>query len=158
MGQTPIEWTHRRLPDGTSLPGFTFNIVWGCQKVSEGCHHCYADAFARRTGRSLWGPSAPRRTFGESYWKQPLSWQATAERLGHRLNVFCSSMADVFEDHPTVATEREKLWPLIAATPMLNWLLLTKRPQNILSQEPWQGTFPHPARFIRRDRIMSERC
>jgi protein gp37 len=51
-------------------------------------------------------------------------------------------MADVFEDHPVVEQEREKLWLLIEQTPMLNWLLLTKRPQSILSMVPWSGAFP----------------
>jgi protein gp37 len=48
-----------------------------------------------------------------------------------------------FEDHPTVEQERCKLWPLIEQTPMLNWVLLTKRPQNILQMVPWSGAFPH---------------
>lgn len=33
--------------------------------------------------------------------------------------------------------ERQKLWELIEITPWLNWLLLTKRPQNILMLAPW---------------------
>jgi protein gp37 len=142
MAETVIEWTHRRLSDGLVLPGYTFNIVWGCMKVSEGCKHCYADTLSSRYGFSLWGPQAERRTFGDAYWRRPLSWHAEALRQGHRRNVFCSSMADVFEDHPVVEQERRKLWPLIAQTPMLNWLLLTKRPQNILQMVPWPGAFP----------------
>jgi protein gp37 len=50
MAETTIEWTHRHLPDGRVLPGYTFNIVWGCVKVSEGCKHCYADTLASRYG------------------------------------------------------------------------------------------------------------
>jgi protein gp37 len=46
-------------------------------------------------------------------------------------------MADVYEEHPQLDSERLKLWKLIAATPWLNWLLLTKRPQNILEMSPW---------------------
>jgi len=45
-------------------------------------------------------------------------------------------MADVFEDHPIVNQERQRLWSLIERTPWLNWLLLTKRPQNVRSQVP----------------------
>ena len=53
-------------------------------------------------------------------------------------------MCDVFEDHPDVAQEREKLWPLIRATPNLDWLLLTKRPENILAALPpdWGDGYP----------------
>ena len=134
---TTIEWTHRRLPGGLVLPGYTFNIVWGCVQVSEGCRDCYARAFAARLGLDLWGVGTPRKTFGPAYWRRPLTWNAEAQRSGHRRSVFCSSMADTFEDHPTVEQERAKLWPLIEATPWLNWLLLTKRPENILSMTPW---------------------
>jgi len=42
----------------------------------------------------------------------------------------------VFEDRPDLIPEREKLWKLIEATPWLDWLLLTKRPENILSMLP----------------------
>jgi protein gp37 len=45
-------------------------------------------------------------------------------------------MADVFEDRSDVATERPKLWALIERTPSLDWLLLTKRPQNINRMVP----------------------
>ena len=142
MGQTTIEWTARRLPGGMLIPGYTFNIVWGCHKVSEGCRGCYALTFSKRLGLDLWGPGAPRRTFGPDYWRRPLAWNRDAARMGQRRNVFCSSMADVFEDHPTLDQERQKLWPLIAATPWLNWLLLTKRPQLVRSLVPWGESWP----------------
>ena len=140
MAVTSIEWTHRPVPDGGYAPGYTFNIVWGCTKVSEGCKHCYADTLASRYGLSLWGPAAERRTLSPAYWRQPLKWNTLAAHHQHRRNVFCCSMADVFEDHPVVAQERTKLWSLIEQTPMLNWLLLTKRPQFILSMVPWKAS------------------
>jgi protein gp37 len=121
MGKiTKIGWTHH-----------TFNIVWGCTKVSEGCWFCYADTWAQRCGLQLWGKDAERRIFGEKHWSEPLAWNRAAEAAGERRRVFCSSMADVFEVHPTVAAERKKLWPLIRATPWLDWLLLTKRPETV---------------------------
>ncbi len=140
MSTTTIEWTWRHLPDGTMVPGYTFNIVWGCIKVSEACRDCYADAFAHRLGLDLWGPGKPRKTMSTDYWQAPLKWNRDAERTGHRRNIFCSSMGDTFEDHPTVTAERTKLWPLIERTPWLNWLLLTKRPQHILTMAPWGST------------------
>jgi protein gp37 len=139
MAETAIQWTHRRLPDGTVLPGYTFNIVWGCMKVSEGCKHCYADTLSSRYGFSLWGPQAERRTFGADYWARPLRWNTEAARSGHPRFVFCSSMADTFENHPTVQQERQRLWPLIERTPSLIWLLLTKRPQHISDMVPWRS-------------------
>ena len=73
--QTTIEWTHRHLPDGTIIPGYTFNIAWGCLKVSEECRNCYAEGIATRYGMKLWGPAATtsRRTFGVKHWQEPHS-------------------------------------------------------------------------------------
>lgn len=118
---TLIQWAHH-----------SFNIVWGCIKVSPGCENCYAATMAKRLGLDIWGPAktTPRRTFGAKHWAEPLKWNAAAERAGERRRVFCSSMADIGEDHPTVAEELKKLWPLIKATPWLDWLLLTKRPER----------------------------
>jgi protein gp37 len=140
MGITTIQWTWRRLPDGTWVKGYTFNPWWGCLKISEECQHCYAlDIAHHYVKEPLWGPAATtsRRLFGEQHWAQPLQWNRQAARNGHRASVFCASMADVYEAHPQLERERQKLWPLIEATPMLNWLLLTKRPQNILTMAPW---------------------
>lgn len=117
-----IEWTHH-----------TFNPWWGCVKVSPGCEHCYAETFSKRTGHHIWGPAATtqRRLFGPKHWAEPLKWNREAEAAGERRRVFCASMADVFEDHPQVIEAREKLFRLIDRTPALDWLLLTKRPENI---------------------------
>lgn len=143
--KTRIQWTWRQLPDGTWIEGYTFNIVWGCLKVSEECKNCYAEGIAAHYGHNVWGPASntSRRIFGENHWHEPLVWNRKAQKAGHRASVFCSSMADAFEDHPTVAQERLKLWPLIEQTPWLNWLLLTKRPENMLAMSPWgSGQWP----------------
>jgi protein gp37 len=133
-----IQWTNH-----------TFNVAFGCAKVSEGCKNCYADAFARRIGHgkrlpAIWGEDAERRVFGEKHWREPLKWNRAAEAAGVRARVFCSSMADVFENHPTVNEERTKLWPLIEATPWLDWMLLTKRPENMVRFTPtaWRAGWP----------------
>lgn len=125
-----IEWTHH-----------TFNPWWGCVKVSPGCEHCYAEALSKRTGHSVWGAKADRRFFGEKHWAEPLKWNADAEKAGERHRVFCASMADVFEDRIDLHGERAKLWDLIAATPALDWLLLTKRPENMRAIAQW-GEWP----------------
>jgi protein gp37 len=114
----------------------TFNIAWGCQKVSPGCANCYAQTLSERFGWDVWGPNAPRRTFGEKHWAEPHKWNHAARRAGRRRRVFCSSMCDIFEDHPTIEQEREKLWRLIRETPELDWQLLTKRPERIAANLP----------------------
>jgi hypothetical protein len=67
--------------------------------------------------------------------RQPIKWNMEAQRSGSRRRVFCASMADVFESRVDLHQWRERLWPLIDATPNLDWLLLTKRPQNVERME-----------------------
>lgn len=133
---SPIEWTDH-----------TFNIAWGCMKVSPGCQHCYADTLSQRYGHKIWGPAktTSRRTFGDKHWAEPIKWNRKAEAEGVRRRVFCSSMCDVFEEHSTIDQERAKLWPLIRATPWLDWQLLTKRPERIRENLPsdWGSGWPN---------------
>ena len=112
----------------------TFNIAWGCIEASAGCDNCYARTLAHRYGIG-WGKGAERRVFGEKHWREPLKWDATAKKAGERHRVFCSSMTDVFLNDGTITRERAKLWPLIAQTPNLDWLLLTKHPERFRGLE-----------------------
>lgn len=126
MGRdSAISWCHH-----------TFNGWWGCEKVSPACKQCYAEAFAKRTGNKVWGRSSSRRFFGEKHWREPLKWEHRAEEEGVRYRVFSGSMCDVFEDRRDLDPWRWKLWNLIWHTPMLDWLLLTKRPENIRGMIP----------------------
>lgn len=140
-----IEWTHH-----------TFNPWRGCTKVSDGCKHCYAETLSARNHATLgiWGPKGSRPIAAESYWRQPLKWDRLAKQSGERKRVFCASLADVFEGRDTMPKDawasvedaRARLFDLIEATPMLDWLLLTKRPENVLAMVPagigWQMGFP----------------
>lgn len=115
---TLIEWAHH-----------TFNPWIGCQKVGPGCDHCYAEKLA--TGRLgvEWGPGAERRRTAASTWQLPRRWNDRAAKLGIRYRVFCSSLADVF-DNAVSAEWRTDLADLIGRTPHLDWMLLTKRIGN----------------------------
>jgi protein gp37 len=126
-----IEWTHH-----------TFNPWWGCVKISPACANCYADSWSRRLGLGLWGRNAPRRFFNEAHWRQPLRWNKDAAKSGERHRVFCASMADVFEARADLLDSRHKLWQLIERTEALDWLLLTKRPQNVKRMVPWAAQWP----------------
>jgi protein gp37 len=126
-----IEWTHH-----------TFNPWWGCTKVSPGCKHCYADTWAKRLGQDLWGAKAQRRELSPAYWRQPAAWNAEAARNRTRMRVFCASMADVFEDRRDLDASRERLWRIVEETPHLDWLLLTKRPENVERLTPWKTEWP----------------
>jgi protein gp37 len=135
MQNSAIEWTTH-----------SFNPWWGCQRVSPGCQHCYAETLAKRYGHAVWGPAktTDRRMMSENYWRQPLKWNAAAANAADRPRVFCASMADVFEDHPGVVEARARLFDLIIATPNLDWQLLTKRPENMTRFAPpsWSDGWP----------------
>lgn len=147
MENSKIEWTDH-----------TFNPWMGCQKVSDGCKNCYAETLMdHRYGKVKWGPTGTRQRTSEANWRKPLQWNKQAKALGIRHRVFCASLADVFEDNPQLIDWRIELFRLIEQTPNLDWLLLTKRPENVnrmieactwasdacmwLSiNEPWIGT------------------
>jgi len=120
MGEnSAIEWTDH-----------TFNPWIGCQKVSPGCDHCYAETLTNRYGWTTWGPHGERKRTSPANWKKPLQWAKAAKAVGERHRVFCASLADVF-DNQAPDGWRSDLFDLIERTPELDWLLLTKRPENI---------------------------
>jgi protein gp37 len=51
-------------------------------------------------------------------------------------------MADVFEPRSELDSWHARLWDLIQATPFLDWLLLTKRPERVRREVPWNGGWP----------------
>jgi protein gp37 len=118
---TKIEWARH-----------TFNPWIGCTKVTAACDFCYAEErMANRLKTVEWGPHGDRKRTTHQYWREPLKWNSDALALGERPFVFCASLADVF-DNQVPSAWRADLFELIRATPQLVWLLLTKRPQNIL--------------------------
>lgn len=120
-----IEWTDH-----------TFNPWIGCTHVSPGCEHCYAETMMdQRWSKVEWGKGKPRQRTSAANWRLPIKWNKQAAAEGVRRRVFCASLADVFDDEVEWGW-REDLWGLIHDTPQLDWLLLTKRPQNIAAMVP----------------------
>ncbi len=133
----------------------------------------------RAQGVETWGPQGTRVKTSTANWRKPVQWNKETWRecltcgrrgkvgpnepyylcgCGSRDNkpahrrVFCASLADVFEDNPQVANWRCELFRLIDATPNLDWLLLTKRPEKIFSLgtdavgeifDNWMGRHPN---------------
>ena len=132
MKDSKIQWTDH-----------TFNPWRGCTKVSDGCKHCYAEQQSLRNTKTLgvWGANGTRVVASDSMWREPLRWDKEARASGVRAKVFCASIADVFEGfdtmpesaHDAVMQARKRLGKLILDTPNLDWLLVTKRPESILS-------------------------
>lgn len=122
---TKIEWADH-----------TFNPWWGCTKISPACDHCYAAALDKCTGGDHWGAGQPRKRTSAKNWLEPVKWNKQADAFfaahGRRQRVFCASMADVF-DNEVDPQWRMDLFELIACTPNLDWLILTKRIGNVMS-------------------------
>jgi protein gp37 len=144
MQNSKIEWTDH-----------TFNPWIGCTKVSPGCAHCYAEVSTRARvlraqGIETWGKGGQRQR--TQTWKDPIRWNQkpwVCERCGeavsdreehnkkfgcthgeyHRARVFCASLADWLDNEVPVQWLADLL-KLIHDTPNLDWLLLTKRPEN----------------------------
>jgi len=131
MAETTIEWTGTPLPDGTILPGFTMNFWIGCTEVSPACDHCYARIMSHRYGWAEWGNHPRHRTSADN-WRKPLAWNAKAKKLGVRLKVFTNSLSDFF-DNQVPEEWRRDAYAVIDECDSLDWLILTKRPQNAAS-------------------------
>lgn len=121
-----IEWCHS-----------TFNGWMGCQKVSPGCDHCYAEAMMdHRYGKVQWGPHGERLRTSAANWRKPYTWNKQAKASGIRHRVFSASLSD-WLDNQVPAQWREDLAIMIDETPYLDWLLLTKRIEMFDKLAPW---------------------
>jgi len=117
-----IEWCHH-----------TVNFWWGCAKVSPGCEHCYAEGQAGRFYPGIWGPEAARHVRIEAACWEAMRYDRQAVKQGRRFRVFTNSMSDFFEDRVALTLARLEALDVMRLTPHLDWLILTKRPGNILS-------------------------
>lgn len=127
---TAISWCHH-----------TWNPWIGCTKISPACDCCYAEALMdKRLGKAQWG-NHPRIRTGAHTWNDPFRWQRRAERDGTRPFVFCASLADIF-DNQVDPQWRADAFDVMRKTPRLVYLLLTKRPQNIIKLSEAAGGLP----------------
>lgn len=137
-GTTEIAWTDS-----------TMNFWEGCQKVGDGCLHCYAEARnVRWAAGANWGPGAPRRRTSASLWSQPRKWNAEADAFdrehGHPRRVFACSLADLFDNAVPEQWQQDAFAEMQLAT-RLRWQPLTKRVGNVESMVPthWKsGLWP----------------
>lgn len=111
-----------------------------------------------RMGRATWGKGQPRQRTSAAYWREPLKWDREASEKAQlfsgmpwfrhpvqpRPRVFCASLADWLDDEVPIEWLADLL-DLIRRTPNLDWLLLTKRPQN------WAGRIEKARRYASMD-------
>jgi protein gp37 len=96
-----------------------------------------------RFHRVQWGPHGERKKTSPELWRQPVRWNARALADGIRRRVFCASLAD-WLDNKVPPAWRSDLCALIKITPALDWLLLTKRPENFRKLVPTWHEFGCP--------------
>src|SRR2546426_420351 len=122
---------------GISWTSATWNPTTGCDRVSEGCDHCYALSLAARLkamgNRRYQVDGDPRRSgpgFGLTlHWDkldQPVRWRSPRR-------IFVNSMSDLgHEGIPFAFFSR--IFDTMAATPRHTYQVLSKRPAPLLSR------------------------
>lgn len=125
--QTSIEWTATVNPDGTIMPGATWNPVTGCTEVSPGCDHCYARRFAERF-RGVTG-SPYEQGFDLKLWPErlelPLAWKKPRR-------IFANSMSDLF--HQGVPDDFiVQVFDTMRRADWHTYQVLTKRPSRLVN-------------------------
>ena len=115
MAQSNIEWTE-----------LTWNPVTGCNKISPGCKHCYAEVMSKRLkamGVEKYKDGFNIRTHVDAL-NIPFTWKKAKV-------VFVNSMSDLF--HPDVPSEFIKaVFAVMNNTPQHIYQVLTKRSERLL--------------------------
>ncbi len=136
-----IEWTEA-----------TWNPVTGCDKVSPGCAHCYAERMARRL--KAMGQANYRRgfevTLQPAMLDLPLRWKRPRR-------IFVNSMSDLF--HPEVPLEFiQAAFLVMRQAHWHEYQILTKRSERLLEldaqldwpEQIWMGVSVENHRFVHR--------
>lgn len=119
-----IEWL---WPDG--FIGESWNPVTGCEKISPGCAHCYAELFARRFPKSPsyspnYLPGTARIVSHEDRLSMPSRWKSPRF-------VFVNSQSDLFHDKVSrafIGAVFATMW----LSPQHTFLILTKRSERMV--------------------------
>lgn len=105
---TKIEWTDR-----------TWNPTTGCDAVSPGCDHCYAEGIAHRFAGTPQFPNGFRVTLRPERLELPLKWRKPSI-------VFVNSMSDLF--HKDIPDEYiAQVFAVMALADRHTFQVLTKR-------------------------------
>ena len=120
---TGIQWTSE-----------TWNPTTGCDRISEGCDHCYALTMAKRLkamGQAKYQTDGDPRTSGPGFGLTvhpdaltiPLRWRKPKR-------VFVNSMSDL--GHARVPADfLARVWAVMAVTPQHTYQILSKRPHRL---------------------------
>ncbi len=140
---TRISWAH-----------FTWNWWTGCCKISDGCKNCYAEDWAKRAGRKIWGRNADRPISKDweaklRRWRKMSADPMFRHEFGllprERPRIFCGSLMDWAEGRDDQRQAVADAFDLIRENDWATFILLTKRPQNIpdLLPDDWGDGWEH---------------
>jgi protein gp37 len=139
--KSPIEWTEA-----------TWNPVTGCDKVSPGCAHCYAERMAKR----LKGMGQRNYARGFELTLQPQMLELPL-RWKRAKRIFVNSMSDMF--HVDVPLDFiQQAFDVMGRANWHQYQVLTKRSERLLSLDAelnwqphiWMGVSVENARFLHR--------
>jgi protein gp37 len=134
---TGIEWCDR-----------TWNPVTGCNKVSPGCTHCYAEALTKRFHANF--PNGFDVTLHYDRITQPYKWKKPSR-------IFVNSMSDLF--HEDVSLEfLKQVFDVMRETPHHIYQILTKRDKRLVelasqlewSDNIWMGVSVENQNYVHR--------
>jgi protein gp37 len=140
---TAIEWTDK-----------TWNPTTGCNKVSPGCKHCYAETITKRFTQHF--PDGFRFTLRPDRLDEPRRWRKPSR-------VFVNSMSDLFHERMPFGF-LEEVFEVMAECPRHVFQVLTKRHERLLELAPeldwppnvWMGVsvenqdYAHRVDYLRR--------
>jgi protein gp37 len=140
---TGIEWTDK-----------TWNPTTGCDKISPGCLHCYAEAITQRFPRNF--SNGFDLTLHPDRLKEPTRWRTPSR-------VFVNSMSDLF--HKDVPLDFIKqVFQVIHSTPWHIYQILTKRPERLsdlaskldFPENVWLGVSIENQNYVNRIEFLRE--
>lgn len=124
--QSSIEWTES-----------TWNPVTGCNKISPGCKHCYAERMAYRL-QAMGQPNYVNGfdlTLHERALQLPLKWKKPQ-------TIFVNSMSDLF--HKEIPVEFIlRVFDVMRRANWHHYQILTKRSARLLELDPMLPWAPH---------------
>jgi len=112
---TGIEWTDR-----------TWNPTTGCDKVSAGCLHCYAEAITERFPQNF--PDGFKFKQHPERLNEPKKWRTPSR-------IFVNSMSDLFHESVEFDFLRQ-VFEVMQQTPQHIYQILTKRHKRLLELTP----------------------
>jgi protein gp37 len=105
--------------------GSTLNVGIGCEHVSPGCDHCYADVLATKYAGTTGWPAS----FEEGIWK-PQKLKDIDKWAKQPRRIFVNSLSDAHWRRWT-NEQVTALYDAMLAQPCHDYLVLTKRPQRM---------------------------